>query len=353
MYKIKALPLKNWENIEKKLKINIMLVLVLSLFSSAIGKNHQLYSLQKSHFKTVIKQKSKRLPLTRYTMAKHQNSPAQILNAKTPHSILPESSSYSSNAIIGGIAKHIEKHEDRFTYNLDNLRKQFKHTTTIIVIDTNDDNTENILDDYAKNHPDTYIVKIKNPGKHRTEKMAYARNVFIDEASKYFDDNPYLISFDFDIYEIHAETINNALAHQEDWDVATVNPLKIYYDKWALRTEADNVSCWGTTSHPGYRCAESLSHWFPNSKLGDGIPPEQEPLEVLSAFGGLGIYKTKTIKKCRSKPGGCLYVGENSEGNGDCEHVAFHKSLREKADAKIYIWPSMTMWHVKQKSHHN
>lgn len=257
--------------------------------------------------------------------------------------------SASHKAIIGGIAKNIEVDYDKFMRNMENLRSQFQDSTVVIVTDGSQDKTEELLENYAKLHSNTHIFKIHNQGTHRTDKMAYARNVFMDESAQFFDTHDYLISFDFDVHEVQAETINNALAHEDQWDVVTVNPLKIYYDKWALRTDADNRSCWGNDKNPGYRCAESMGHWFPGANVGDGIPVDHAPLKVQSAFGGLGLYKTKTLAECRSKPGGCKYSGEDSDGFGDCEHVVFHKNLREKAGARIFIWPSMTLLHVNHK----
>ena len=257
--------------------------------------------------------------------------------------------SLNHKAIIGGVGKDISAHFDRFVFNLENLRKQFQDSTVVIAIDENQDNTEELLDNYALQHKDVHIIKISPPpGQHRTERIAEARNAFMDESAKYFDSHPYLISFDFDVYEIHADTINNALAHQDVWDVATVNSLRIYYDRWALRSDADNTSCW---AHNPHRCFEHMGHYFPGAHVDHihEIPVDHDPLKVLSAFGGMGLYKTKTIAECRSKPGGCRYSGNDESGNGDCEHVLFHKRMREQAGARIYIWPSMTEWHTKQQ----
>ena len=75
-----------------------------------------------------------------------------------------------------------------------------------------------------------------------------------------------------------------------------------------------------------------LGNWFDNYH-GSNIDKKGKPIKVLSAFDGLGIYKLKSIGKCR-------YNGLDDNGiEEDCEHVKFHKCMREKGNDKIYIIP--------------
>ena len=48
-------------------------------------------------------------------------------------------------------------------------------------------------------------------------------------------------------------------------------------------------------------------------------------IEVDSAFGGLAIYKTSSIPK------NAKYIGENKNNNPICEHVRFHKFIKDSA----------------------
>ena len=58
------------------------------------------------------------------------------------------------------------------------------------------------------------------------------------------------------------------------------------------------------------------------------IPVGTNPHKVLSAFGGSCVYKTKDY-----------LLGKYS--GGDCEHVNFHKSIKEKnPDFNLYVNPS-------------
>ncbi len=59
-------------------------------------------------------------------------------------------------------------------------------------------------------------------------------------------------------------------------------------------------------------------------KKGDPLIP------VASAFGGLGIYKIKSLNNC-------FYEGKT------CEHTCLHKAMAEKGRGKFYINPSLIL----------
>jgi hypothetical protein len=80
-----------------------------------------------------------------------------------------------------------------------------------------------------------------------------------------------------------------------------------HYDNWAYR-------CYGWAP----RLGPWFTFWLP--------PPGHPPLEVNSAFGGLGIYKT------------AAYLASEYSGE-DCEHVPFHARMKEKGWS-VFLNPS-------------
>jgi hypothetical protein len=80
-----------------------------------------------------------------------------------------------------------------------------------------------------------------------------------------------------------------------------------HYDNWAYR-------CYGWAPRMG----PWFTFWLP--------PPGHPPLEVNSAFGGLGIYKT------------AAYLASEYSGE-DCEHVPFHARMKEKGWS-VFLNPS-------------
>ena len=61
--------------------------------------------------------------------------------------------------------------------------------------------------------------------------------------------------------------------------------------------------------------------------------PEQDPIAVESAFGGMGIYKTSLL-------GNAWYSGRDNLGREVCEHVGFNFCVRQNG-AKLYIMPAL------------
>ena len=97
-------------------------------------------------------------------------------------------------------------------------------------------------------------------------------------------------------------------------------------------TIKNNENCWHTTSD-AKNCPGNMGVWFNEPSLQNSaiIHPHLPLLSTLSSFAGLGIYNIKKIR-------GCRYNGKNGK---DCEHVAFHKDMRDKYNARIFINPKM------------
>ena len=250
------------------------------------------------------------------------------------------------SVIIGGIAKNIEKSFPDLIQNLDNIKSVFDSSITFLVIDENDDNTENLLKQYAETTDNTYLFKISNSG-HRTERIANARNKVLEVSEPYLDKYQFFLTFDLDFKKIPPPSIVDTLKSHNSWDVATANTPGYYYDRWALRTKESKDSCW--KNHKDRNCDKPLSMWLPNSLHEHQIPTDTPPIEVISAFGGLAIYKNNLLKQCRQNKD-CNYSGNCEKGekcsfnkNMDCEHVHFHKKLTEYTGAKVMIWPSLTV----------
>lgn len=87
--------------------------------------------------------------------------------------------------------------------------------------------------------------------------------------------------------------------------------LRIHYDAWAFRFNhwAEHDMSW-------------FPHWYP--------PVGSTPIAVNSAFGGLAIYRPEAF-----------FAGTYS--GGDCEHVAFHRTIHEATTMRMWFNPSQRM----------
>jgi hypothetical protein len=72
------------------------------------------------------------------------------------------------------------------------------------------------------------------------------------------------------------------------------------------------------------------------SSISSGGTNSNKILEVDSCFGGLAIYRYDIIKDCAYS-----YRDAVPPHMLDCEHVLFHKCLKERNGAKIFSNPQM------------
>ncbi len=112
-----------------------------------------------------------------------------------------------------------------------------------------------------------------------------------------------------------------------DWAAIFANQSEKYYDLWALRSidnwlNFDCIKCLHKTKDDDYCRGSRIKK----------INSNEKPIEVLSAFGGLGIYKTKYLKNAE------YYGGHDNDE--ECEHVKFHEYIRMNK-GKLYINPAM------------
>lgn len=162
----------------------------------------------------------------------------------------------------------------------------------------------------------------------RTQRIASCRNEYLQriETDPRYADVGYVVMADLD--GINTLPTPQALAscwEQQGWAVCAANQRGPYYDIWALRHPLwSPADCWaqnqflqshGVSSSAAFRSAVQ-------SKM--IVIAEDGPwIEVDSAFGGLAIYDRKALT-------GMRYDGLDDAGQEVCEHVGFHRRLRER-----------------------
>ena len=146
----------------------------------------------------------------------------------------------------------------------------------------------------------------------------------------------YLVVADMDGVnnKLTPEAVHSCWDIQDDWNACFANQSKRYYDLWALRHPLWSPNdCFAQRnfykSH-GHKALAFLASVY--ARMLD-IPQDAAPIEVDSAFGGLGIYQRSLITDCN-------YIGISETGGETCEHVAFNLAMKSKG-AKLYINPKM------------
>ncbi len=195
---------------------------------------------------------------------------------------------------------------------------------------------------------------------YKAERLAVARQMYLDAVRRAVVSEEYrfLVVFDLDevlFYPVCRRSIERAVRLLLDggcWGVFA-NSAPLYYDVWALRAKGwSEDDCWERVwRESGGNWNEGLARKYVGMRQ-RALPVTSDPFVVESAFGGIGIYRSDIA---------CLGSYEVTERQGwvECEHVAFHRSVRaalEERGAKtslvkdgLRILPS---WMVRAPSDH-
>jgi len=266
--------------------------------------------------------------------------------------------------VLGGLARNCA---DYLPACLAWLREAYRffHPESKFLFITNDstDTTPAILDEFAASFP-SGIVKIykldglqsKKPS--RTDRLAFCRNMFLNHIQSNHPDYDYMLLADLDDTTANFDpqrirTCFDVSQTPAQWDALTAAAKPAYYDIWALRSSHLGLTydCWDAIRH---EMRKGLTQTQAIQKHIDvwRIPHETmtEPMEVESAFGGVGIYRISSTR-------GCQYRGIATECSlGEpapyclreiCEHVPFHQQMRERNGARIWIFPPLYVTPLK------
>ena len=258
-----------------------------------------------------------------------------VINIRSLFETYSNKNNNNVNMVICGCARDNGKYLPDVLKKINEITKLCNKYYIIIYENDSIDNTLELLTEFNKKHKDKcHIISENNIDKiypKRTHRLGYTRNKILDyiEQNEFNDKYNYYLNMDLDDVNVNLDvnSIKRVLKSRLNWDVVSANQ-KDYYDYWALRTEKYNNNSWAEGLHP------ALSN---NKHLWGKVDKINKPFKVLSAFGGLAIYKMDKIKNCKYDG---IYKNKYSKEEEDCEHVEFHKQIREKNGGdKQYIIP--------------
>jgi len=257
-----------------------------------------------------------------------------------------------SNIVVVGLARNLENNLESEVQIINLAFVKAASIRWLVIESDSDDGTVGTLNKLSVNNAFDFMSlgKLQTKYPKRTERIAECRNRYLEELkvnSKY-NEIDYVVVADLDGVnsKLTPSAVNSCWQLDEDWDACFANSSEAYYDIWALRH-----SVWSPND-----CFENYEFLLNNGKskfeaLNAAVysrmiklKNNMYPIEVESAFGGLGIYKKSIFLESR-------YIGLNSNEAEFCEHVSFHNVLREKG-FRLFIAPNLINcgWNEHNKS---
>ena len=235
-----------------------------------------------------------------------------------------------SELVVLGCARDCQKNLTNSLHLINELGSCFKYAAGVIYENDSVDDTKKILNRDRPGWLEAVCQTLDRPHLHgfeedRTLALAQYRNRCLEWARSNHIGADYVVVVDLDADGgFSVDGVLNSLAWLEaKADAAGMASYSLYrvtegdeqkyaqHDAWAARL-----------NHWDDRCQAGLQQWFHL-----WMPPAgSEPVPFYSAFGGLATYRAAAY-----------YVGQYR--GRDCEHVPFHRSIREKTGLGMYLNP--------------
>lgn len=245
-----------------------------------------------------------------------------------------------SSVAVVGLARNIAQVAPLTMQRLERLSKLFRDFSVVVVENDSTDETPDLFREWQPDFDVTLISETLDrphlPSQRdaeRTVPLAEYRQKCLGVVRDYDDWPDYVIVMDYDAWGgFLAEGIMSSIHYLESQEhtyfgmasmgLAQIPQLKeadgscrwFQYDAWAFR--------------PTWSWKQRPEMWVHHFQPPVGCPP----IEVNSAFGGLCVYRTADYLRGR-------YVG-TMLGVGDCEHVAFHRSIAMATGKSMALNPS-------------
>lgn len=252
--------------------------------------------------------------------------------------------------IIAGLCINIEKKIPFLKQKIEHLGGFFREYKCVIFENDSKDNTRPLLKQLTKQNnniilidcPDAVDCKYGVIGatqhglisEKRMEKMSKYRNKLLEHIKENYFDYDCVMFLDLDLRgPIDINGVANSFGYYNNWDSISAFGLSgvsfttghpIYYDTLAYNDGKYNV--YNSTLD-----ALKIIIAMNNKEIGD------EPIKVLSGFGGMALYKMKIF----NDPNKIDYTP--MDGKYVCEHYILHNNMIRNGFDKIFVNPNMVL----------
>lgn len=248
------------------------------------------------------------------------------------------------SAVFVGTARDCARWLPDVLTNLARLARLYERSAFVFAVSDATDSTAALLRTWMSEGRTGRVIDLGDlAGRFelRTERIAFARNACLaqvrgSELAHY----QHLVVADMD--DVLAAPIDApAYVAAAQWLAAAPDRAGVfagawprYYDIWALRHPTWSPhDCWhriwGRPPSESFEAAKFREVFARQIAL----PREMPPVEVRSAFGGLGLYRMAHALKAR-------YVGLDRQGREVSEHVGFNEAIRA-AGGRLHVFPDL------------
>lgn len=190
------------------------------------------------------------------------------------------------------------------------------HKSFIVFVETN--STDDTVDKFSKVE-NSLFIHLDNAPEH-AQRNAYLS--FVNKNRRYFD---CMMVLDMNIVskpiDKHILSCFESSRYIQ-WDAVFANQSYKYYDIQSLRCSYCPTD---VTDNP-QKMKSLMNH----------IPSDEKPIPVISAFGGLAIYKVAHLEKCEYKNDG---------------HVSFNILYHHSSGSRMFIEPSLVLETLEENAH--
>ena len=247
------------------------------------------------------------------------------------------------SAVFVGAARNCARWLPAVLDNLSRLSKLYARSAFLFAVSDATDSTAALLRSWMAGRAGRVIDlgDLARRFERRTERIAHVRNACLDEIRH----SPWsgysrLVTADMD--DVLAVPVDaEAYARASAWLAASADRAAVfasaaprYYDIWALRHPTWSPhDCWhriwGRPVRESFEAAK-FREVFTRQIV---LPRQLPPIEVRSAFGGLGVYRMSYALNS-------AYVGLDGQGRETSEHVAFNETIG-RAGGRLYVFPDL------------
>ncbi|MDB5488284.1 MAG: hypothetical protein JWQ58_1999 [Reyranella sp.] len=248
------------------------------------------------------------------------------------------------SAVFVGAARDCSRWLPGVLDNLARLTQHYDRTAFVFAVSDTTDESLSLLRDWLGAGRPGKVLDLGDLGDRlplRTARIAEARNACLDEIrGSELADYDHLVVADLD--DVMAQPLDvESYVRATDWLNAAPDRAAVfasatprYYDIWALRHDTwcpDDCwhRIWGRPASQSFEAAKFREVFARQIEL----PRHMPPIEVRSAFGGLGVYRMSSIHDAR-------YVGIDAQDREVSEHIAFNEAIG-RSGGRLHIFPGL------------